>query len=182
MGQLRVVYEAGSEYMAIAMRAELVAHGIGSVQLLNEIPMNPGFTFGARPWAEILVSAEEVAEARAVVAECGLALNGSATAQPYPPAFSFNTAAWLGYPFISLLVFLLVLDLTSMFSVVLVVMLIAITALNWRMLFRETMAAVGGMLALPIILGWLIIGAVQWLIRAIISFGKINNSVGNQAG
>lgn len=169
VGQLKVVYQATSEFMAIAMRDELAAHGIASVQLLNEIPMHPGFTFGALPWAEILVSEDDLLQARDVVAELEITMNGDSTSQPYPPVLKFNTTAWFGVVLIALLVLNIVLQIITIAWILLII-------LNWRMLHRHVLAALGGLLALLVILAWLIINAIPWFIRTAVNFGKFKNS------
>jgi hypothetical protein len=169
VGQLKVVYQATSEFMAVAVRDELAAHNIFSVQLLNEIPMHQGFTFGALPWAEILVSEEDLPQAREVVSELELTMNGDSTSQPYPPNLKLNTTKWPGVVWVSLLVLNTVLQVITIAWILLII-------LNWRMLSRHVLAALGGLLALPVILAWLIINAIPWFIRTVVSFGKFKDS------
>jgi len=161
VGQLRVVYEATGEYMAIAVRDGLAAQNIGSVQLLNEIPMKPGFTFGARPWAEILVRDADLTQAIEVVAEVEQSLNGDADSQLYPPAINLRPAVWPKAAWIS---FLLLLPAIASASLVLV---FGLAFLNLRLLRNATVAALGGLLALPVFALWLVVCSIPGLIRLV---------------
>jgi len=193
VGQLKVVYQATSEFMAIAVRDELAAHGIGSVQLLNEIPMHPGFTFEVRPWAEILVREHDLPQAREIVTGLELVMNGDATSTPYPPKLKFNTTALLGVVWISLLVIRGVLGIlipkyglwqdhiSPLWGLIIwtapdAVLGILLIILNWRVLRKHVTVAIGGLLGLLVILAWLIINAIPWFIRTAISFGDFKNS------
>lgn len=193
VGQLRVVYQATGEYMALAVRDQLEARGIHSVQLLNEIPMQPGFTFALRHWADVLVEEQQVAEARRVIADFEAAADGAdGPRADWPPHIKVHTTPGLGAVWVAVLAssYILLLisniyglelsDIGSPRGVFIwlapdFLLMIGLAVLNWRMLARELLAALAALAALPVLAGWLLYELARWVaseFRWLVGFGR----------
>ncbi len=194
MGQLTPIYHAASDYLATCVQHELAAHGIGSVVLHNEIPLHTGFTFGARPWAEVLVREEDLAAAGEIVAdlEAMLVAEDTCSADPYAPAINIRTATWFSLLCIGMMVFVflfctirehylfllderLLLDgsyawINPFFLIIAAYAVIGIgfSVLNGQRINHTVQAALLGLLTVPVIIIWLVAHTIITMLRALI--------------
>ncbi len=167
--------------MALAVRDQLEARGIHSVQLLNEIPMQPGFTFELRPWADVLVDERQYDAAQQVVAELESSIaEDEAPAADWPPTIRVRTTPGLGAAWAALLAasYLLLL-ISNIYALELsyigsprglfiwlapdFLLMIGLAALNWRLLQRALLATLAAMAALPVLACWLLYELGRWM-------------------
>lgn len=179
--------------MAIAARDELAANGIHSVQLLNEIPMQPGFSFELRHWADVLVEEQQVAEARRVIVDFEAAADGAdGPRADWPPHIRVHTTPGLGAAWVALLAISYILVMVSNICGLALsdigspygfftwlapdmLLLLCLAALNWRMLLRELLAALAALAAIPVLAGWLLYKLARWVaseVRRVVAFGQ----------
>jgi hypothetical protein len=93
------LYAAPSEYMALSVQAALSGWGVTCLLFCNEIPMKPGYIFGADwAYADLYIMAEDQAIGRAVLADTlEIMCAEDHGAQPdYPPRISVRGHEWLG--------------------------------------------------------------------------------------
>lgn len=157
---------APNAYLAGALEDALQAAGIACVQLTNEIPMAPGFNFGAGPYAEIFVQSSDELQARQVLADVQQTISGAehdcATAFPavinvrstpligrlllmgWVVVIGFSAGNLLGGYYVSVLFYpsLYVLD---------AVITIALIYVNWPRVQRLVSSLGVGLLALPVV-------------------------------
>lgn len=93
------LYAAPSEYMALSVREALEVAGVPCVLFSNEIPMRPGYNFGANwAYADLYIEAQDQAIARAVlqdtIAIMCAADHGAET--DYPHRINLRGHEWLG--------------------------------------------------------------------------------------
>lgn len=93
------LYAAPSEYMALGVQEALSAWSVPCLLFVNEIPMRPGYNFGADwAYADLYIVAEDQAIANAVLhdtLEIMCATDGSAQAD-FPRRISLRGREWLG--------------------------------------------------------------------------------------
>ncbi|MBN2081208.1 DUF2007 domain-containing protein [bacterium] len=105
MGQLRTVAEVYEEYTARAVEAALKERGIHCVVFNNEIPMEPGFNFGMRPWGQVVVAEEDCEQAREFAQDVLAAIHGEEAPDhsELPVRLKVRSRQWLGVLFVFML-------------------------------------------------------------------------------
>lgn len=96
MSRLVTLYLAPNAYIAEALRGALAEARIGCIVRSNEIPMEPGFTFGALySYAGVLIDEEDLPKAREVMEDLQGAICGEShdCETVYPPRINLH-----GYP------------------------------------------------------------------------------------
>jgi hypothetical protein len=99
MERMVKLYAAPSEYMALSLREALAAAGIPCLLFSNELPMEPGFNFGAdAAYADVYVTEEDAVQAREIAQDVRgtLCAEDSGAETAYPRRINLRLPAGLG--------------------------------------------------------------------------------------